>query len=179
MPRSVALLRGINVAGNKKVPMADLRLLCAGLGWKDAETYIQSGNVVFTAAGTPGTLETKLEGAISEQFGFSVSVLVRRAADWKTFASGNPFTEAIKTQSNLVMLALAKKALNADAGDSLQTKAAAGERVQQVGQAVWIHFPRGSGTSKITPAVLDRCMGSPVTTRNWRTVEALGNMLES
>ena len=69
MARLIALLRAVNVGG-RKLPMAELRALCAELGWKDAETYIQSGNLVFTASGRPAALEEKLEKAIEERFGF-------------------------------------------------------------------------------------------------------------
>ncbi len=75
----VALLRGINVGGNNPVPMRELKALCEGLGWTDVRTYINSGNVVFSADGTCQALASALEAGIRERFGFPVSVLVLTA----------------------------------------------------------------------------------------------------
>lgn len=176
----IALLRGINVGGHNKVPMAELRALCADLGWDGVRTYIQSGNLVFAAAGEASSLEADLERAIERRFGLSISVLVRAGADWPAFVAGNPFPGASESEPNLVMLALAKAPPpNDDAVERLLERAAGGERVERVGNALWIHFASGSARSKLSPAVLDRLVGSPVTTRNWRTVLKLEEMTES
>jgi uncharacterized protein (DUF1697 family) len=74
------------------------------------------------------------------------------------------------------MLALAKNPPKTDAVEQLQQRASGGERIVQVGDALWLHFPNGVGNSKLTPAVLDRLVGSPVTMRNWRTVLKLHEM---
>ena len=79
----VALLRGINVGGNKKVPMAELRALGEKLGWRQVATYIQSGNVVFAGGGGAAAAERALEQAIEKRFGFPVPVVVRTAAQWR------------------------------------------------------------------------------------------------
>ncbi len=175
--RSVALLRGINVGGNNKIPMADLKALCGDLGWKDVATYIQSGNVVFSASGTPAKQEVALQAAIQKSFGFTISVLARTAADWQSFIETNPFSKAAKTEAKMLMLALAQKPFNKTAEAALSEKATSGEKLQQVGNALWIHFPGGVGKSKLTPAVLDRLAGSPVTLRNWNTVMAISDLL--
>lgn len=166
----IALLRGINVGGRNKVPMADLRSLAEGLGWGEVRTYIQSGNLVFEADGKQARLEAALEVAIEERFGLEIPVLVRSAADWQAFVEENPFPEESDSEPNLVMLALPKDPPQAEAVELLEERAAGGERVLRVGDALWIHYASGSGRSKLSPAVLDRCVGSPVTTRNWRTV---------
>ena len=80
----IGLLRGINVGGHNKIPMADLRTLVATMGWSQVQTYIQSGNLVFTAAGAPAAIEDQLEQAIERHFALSIPVLVRAAADWTT-----------------------------------------------------------------------------------------------
>ena len=175
--KCIALLRGINVGGHNKVPMADLRAVCNAFGWKDVQTYIQSGNVLFGAAGSGTKLQNDLERSVTERFGIAVSVLVRKASDWKTYAEGNPFAEVSRTEGNLVMLALSKQPINKGAAEALEARAVAGERVTQVGDALWIHFPAGAGKSKLSPALLDRLVGSPVTMRNWRTVVALRDLL--
>ena len=166
----IGLLRGINVGGHNRIPMPDLRTLVETFGWNDVQTYIQSGNVVFTAAGAPAAIEKKLEQAIGRQFKLSIPVLVRTATDWADCAGGNPFPDAVKTDPQLLMLTLSKNPPKAGAAAALQERATAGERIVQVGDAVWIHFPRGVAKSKLSPALLDRLVGSSVTARNWLTV---------
>src|SRR5579862_2902066 len=93
MPTHVALLRGINVGGHNKVPMAELRELVAGLGHDDVATYIQSGNVVFSAAGKDSpALASALEKAIAARFGFTIRVVVLSRAELAKVAADNPYT---------------------------------------------------------------------------------------
>ncbi len=176
--RYVALLRAVNVGGCK-LPMAELRKVCAGLGWEKVETYIQSGNVVFEAAGKPESLESALEKAVAARFGFERPVIVRSAKQWADYAKGSPFPEAERDEPNRLMLGLSKAAPESEAPKLLEAKATAGERVKLEGDALWIHYPGGAGTTKLTPALLDKAAGSPVTQRNWRTVLKLQEMLTS
>jgi uncharacterized protein (DUF1697 family) len=166
----IALLRGINVGG-VRIPMAELRALGAGdLGWSGVESYIQSGNLIFEADGEPAALEDELERAVERRFGYAIPVLVRRAADWPAYVTSNPFPGESEREAKLVMLALSKRPPKPDAVQALTARAAGGERIASAGGALWIHFASGSARSKLTPSVLDRLAGSPVTTRNWRTV---------
>ena len=174
--RYVALLRAVNVGGCK-LPMAELRDVCAQLGWEKVETYIQSGNVVFEAAGKPAALESALEQAVAKRFGFERPVIVRSAEQWAAYAEGSPFPEAERDEPNRLMLGLSKSPPKADAPALLEAKAAAGERVELKGDALWVHYPGGAGTTKLTPALFDKAAGSPVTQRNWRTVLKLQEML--
>jgi uncharacterized protein (DUF1697 family) len=170
MATRIALLRGINVGGRHKVPMADLRALCAELGWTDVRTYIQSGNLVFGAKGGAVALEAALEEAIGRRFGFPVPVIVRTADEWRSHVEGNPFPDTSRDDPGRVMLSLSKAPPAPDAAAGLLERARADERIERVGDALWIHYPRGIARSKLTPALLDRLVGSPVTARNWRTV---------
>jgi uncharacterized protein (DUF1697 family) len=179
MDTFIALLRGINVGGHNKIPMAELRSECADLGWDDVQSYIQSGNLVFKADTTPANLETELEGAIERKFGLSIPVIVRSRADWLAYVKGNPFPEASQREPNLVMLILSKAPPNQDAVEDLREYALNDERIVQVGDALWIHYPGGSGRSKLSPARLDRLVGSTVTARNWRTVLKLDELVRA
>jgi uncharacterized protein (DUF1697 family) len=176
MVKRIALLRGINVGGRNTVPMAALRELCAGLGWGEVATFIQSGNVVFDAKGTDGALEAALEKALAEKFDVRTAVIVRSGTEWAKTIAANPFADESEREPNRVLAALSKDALATGAAEALAAKAAAGERVELAGGALWFHYPNGAGQSKLTPATIDRAAGSPVTARNWRTMTALADM---
>jgi uncharacterized protein (DUF1697 family) len=176
MAHLIALLRGINVGGHKKVPMADLRALCPALGFCDAQTYIQSGNLVFTAGGASKAAE-KLEQAIAKRFGFPVDVIVRTAAQWATYAARPPFPAACNEEPNRVLLVLSKAPPKAGALTELSERATAGEKIASAEDAIWIYYPGDLAKSKVTPGLIDRAIGSPVTTRNWKTVCALQAVL--
>jgi uncharacterized protein (DUF1697 family) len=178
MARSIALLRAVNVGG-RKLPMAELRALCEGeLGWEDVETYIQSGNLVFRGKGSAAALESTLEEAIEARFALDVPVVVRTAAQWAACASANPFADAARDEPNRLQLLVSKRPPKADAAETLRARAQAGEKVEAAGGALWLHYPEGVGTSKLTPALIDKACGSPTTGRNWRTVVKLREMAE-
>jgi uncharacterized protein (DUF1697 family) len=174
--RWIALLRAVNVGG-AKLPMAELREVCTGLGWRKVETYIQSGNVVFETNEEPAVLEAALEQAVAKRFGFERPVIVRSVSQWSGYAAGSPFPEVERDAPSQLMLAVAKRPIRRDAPTLIKARAAAGERVELSGNALWVHYPQGAGTTKLTPALLDKAAGSPVTQRNWRTVCKLHEML--
>ncbi|MEO8192962.1 MAG: DUF1697 domain-containing protein [Gemmatimonadales bacterium] len=174
--RFIALLRGINVSGHNMIPMSELRSLCGDLGWSGVETYIQSGNVVFSSGATAKFLELEIEQSIEQRFGHSISVIVRSVSEWPAYIEGNPFVEASRTEPNRVMMALSKLPPRPDAVSLLRERAVHGEELAQVDDALWIHYGDGVAKSKLSPALLHRLVGSPVTARNWRTVLKLGEM---
>src|SRR5688572_24083746 len=95
MARYIALLRGINVGGNKKVPMAQLRELMEGLGYTDVATLLQSGNAVFTSKEkNPARVATQLEAAIAREFGFEVAVVIRTRDELAAVIQANPLPGA-------------------------------------------------------------------------------------
>lgn len=176
MNTCIALLRGINVGGHNKIPMAELRELCEKIGLRDVQSYIQSGNLVFAAADPPQQIETRIEQALEETFGLKIDVIVRTAAQWPEYVKKNPLAEACEKAPNLVMLALSKKPPKADAVVALRERAAVDERIEAGAGAIWIHYGSGAGRSKLSPGLLDRLVGSPVTTRNWRTILKLAEL---
>ncbi len=177
METRIALLRGINVGGRTSIPMAELRALAEELGLADVRSYIQSGNLVFTADEEKG-LEAKLEAAIAKRF-LAVPVIVRSASAWADYAAANPFPDAAEAEPNRLMMMLSKAAPKADAAAALRDRARDGERIAFAAGALWIHYPAGSGTSKLSPSLIDRLVGSPATARNWRTVLKIGEMLST
>jgi uncharacterized protein (DUF1697 family) len=175
MARLIALLRAVNVGG-RKLPMTELRALCGELGWEDVETYIQSGNLVFTAPGSGEEIERELEKAIEERFGLDVPVMVRTASQWADYVAANPFPKVAEDEPNKLQLLVSKDPPKGDSAGKLMERARAGEVVEAAGGALWFHFPAGVGTSKLVPALIDKVAGSPSTSRNWRTVLKLLEM---
>jgi uncharacterized protein (DUF1697 family) len=176
MSTCIALLRGINVGGHNKIPMAELRELCKEIGLRDVQSYIQSGNLVFGSADEPPQIEAKIEQAIERRFGLRIDVLVRTAAQWPEYVESNPLPEACEKEPSLVMLALSKQPPKPGAVAALRERAADSERIEAAAGAIWIHYGTGMGRSKLSPAVLDRLVGSAVTVRNWRTILKLAEM---
>lgn len=176
MTRFVALLRAVNVGG-RKLPMADLRELADTIGLANPATFIASGNLLFGAAAGDPELEARLEAALEKRFGFSVPVMVRSLEEWRGYIAANPFAEAAMERPNLVLMALSKLPLAADAARTIQDRATLGERVIAAGGALWFDYAQGVGNSKLTPNLIDKAAGSPVTGRNWRTVLKLADLL--
>lgn len=177
--RHVALLRGINVGGRNLIAMPELRALCGELGWSDVRSYIQSGNLVFSARAAPPRLEARLEQAIVQRFGLAIPVIVRTHADWAGYIGDNPYPDAAKEQPNLLLLALSRSAPKPDAVERLRERADGGERITRTGGVLWIHFPGGVGKSRLSPSLCDRLVGSPVTMRNWRTVQTIDALVRA
>jgi uncharacterized protein (DUF1697 family) len=173
MRRSIALLRAVNVGG-RKMPMAELREICAELGWTEVETYIQSGNVVFSASEPAADLEIALEHALESRFGFRSEVLVRSAAQWTEYCAGNPFNDESKRAPNLVMMTLGKRAATDADVEALRRRATGEERVERSGDAIWIWFANGWARSRIGTGPAPKEVW---TTRNWRTVQAIADLL--
>ena len=177
VPAYVALLRGINVAGRHRVPMAGLRACAEALGWDEPRTHLQSGNLVFRTDAGVDRLEAALEGELARHLDVRVPVIIRSAAAWNAIVDGNPLAEVADAEPRRLMLGLGKEPLAADVESELTGRVTQGEVVRRVDEALWIHFPAGVGTSKLTPKVLDRAAGSPLTLRNWSTVIAVRELL--
>lgn len=178
--KMVALLRGINVGGNRKIPMSQLCSVAMEAGLKEVQHYIQSGNLVFDAEDKKAEqVVALLEKGIEKSFGFQVDVVVRTKTQWKKYSSGSPFPKAEKERPNLLLLGLSKRPCNKDGVSKLVERATQGEKVSLVGDAIWVDFAESVGLSKLSPAVFDRAAGSTVTMRNWNTVLKLDEMLES
>src|SRR5688572_3125009 len=99
--KMVALLRGINVGGNRRVPMKELHSIAVKAGLKQVETYINSGNLVFDAGNLSAEdIAALLEKAIQKHFGFPVDVVARTEKQWKSYASRRPFADAAEIRPN-------------------------------------------------------------------------------
>ena len=170
----VALLRGINVGGHRKVPMAALREMAEAIGLDKVRTYVASGNLVFESGKSAAGLETAIEKAIADRFGFAVDVVVRSAAQWASLIEANPLGKESKKQPNFVHMSVGKRAPTKADVEALTAKASDNEKVVAAGGAIWIWYGNGAGRSKIGTAK----SAAVWTARNWRTVLALQDMLK-
>lgn len=172
----VALLRGINVGGRAKVKMDALRAVFASIGFEDAKTYLQSGNVVFTSpAGKPQKLAETIEGAIAEQLEMQVPVLLRTGAELAKAIDRNPFVRDVKDTASLYITFLAGKPDPAGVKRIL-AEASPPDRIAVLGLEAHLDIPAGYGRSKLNNTTFERRLGVVATTRNWRTVTTLAEM---
>jgi len=174
----IGLLRAINVGG-RTVKMADLKAMAEGLGFTDARTLLQSGNLVFAGGtGDEAEVERALEAAAAARFGFDVDFIVRRAPEWAAMIAANPFPqEAIDDPSHL--LAMPLKTAPATGGlTKLRTAIKGREQAEVVGRTAYLVYPDGIGASKLTIAVIERHLGVRGTGRNWNTVQKLAAMAQ-
>lgn len=179
----ITLLRGINVSGQKKIKMDELRALYEAIGHQDVQTYIQSGNVLLRSMlASPEKLARGIERAIEKSFGYPVTVLVRTTDDLSKIIRRNPF---IKNRSvdpsklhvtflaNPAESSLINAAANVDSAD---------DEFRVEGKEVFVHCPNGYGRTRLSNTFFESKLKQPATTRNWKTVNTLcemGKTLES
>lgn len=168
--RHIALLRGVNVGGKRRVPMPDLRSTFGRLGFSDIRTYIQSGNVIFDG-GVPD--RHAIENALRADFGFPVEVMLRSADEWATLTLRNPYPAQAAADGTKVHVAF----LHGPPGPAelavLRARPTGEETWECLGRELYLHTPGGMGRSKLNLAPLRQ----PATVRNWRTVQEIGEML--
>jgi uncharacterized protein (DUF1697 family) len=179
--RYVALLRGVNVSGQRRVEMAALRRGLEACGLAGVETHVQSGNVVFAAPGerdrSPAALASVVRQVIAAEFGHDVAVLVVPGMALAAIVAGNPFAaEPGVEERHLHVTFLFGSGGCADA-DAAGLPAVEGERVVAAGPVVYLLLPFGYGRTKLTNAYFERRCATPATTRNWRTVLALERLV--
>ena len=166
----IALLRAINVGGNAKVAMADLKTLLADLGYANPQTLLQTGNLIFQAKATSSEkLEARVEQALTKQLSLTTDVLVRTADEWSQAIAANPFAkEAASDPSHLLIMPL-KSAPTKQAVKDLQTAIHGRETVAAVGRDLYIVYPDGIGRSKLTNKLIETRLSMRGTGRNWNT----------
>jgi uncharacterized protein (DUF1697 family) len=171
----VALLRGINLGARNKVSMQDLRALFADLGAEDVATYVQSGNVVFRSADSPGKLTDAIEKRIRRDLSLDVTVLVRTQRQLAKLVAANPFADDVSDLTKLHVTFLADKPDQARVR-KLDPTLSEPDELCVIGQEVYLHCPNGYGRSKLSNAYFEKQLDVRATTRNWRTVTKLAEL---
>ena len=173
MKSYVALLRAVNVSGQNKVPMAELRAQLSHAGYQDVTTYVQSGNVVLRATATPEPkLVGDLEREIRRSFGLTITVLVRTKDQLGEIRSANPLLKRGAETGSLYVTFLATKPTAARVRD-LATKAAGPDEAIVRNREIFLCCPDGYGRTKLNNAFFERQLGVKATTRNWKTLTKL------
>jgi uncharacterized protein (DUF1697 family) len=177
MPVYVAMLRGINVGGNKRIKMDKLRTSLEALGLEEVKTYIQSGNVVFKAAKvTPAAISAKIEASILKTFGFQVSVISRTADEINKAIAGNPLLKQPGVNPEKLHVAFLSEAPAPAALKKLAELTVAPDQSRCLGRELYLYFPNGVSGSSLWKHPLDRVLSVVTTTRNWKTVNTLHQM---
>jgi uncharacterized protein (DUF1697 family) len=174
MTTQIALLRGVNVVGRRMVAMSGLRDCLCTIGFSDVRTLLQSGNVVFRCDGPRGAeLERLLEGEFLKRLDLQTHVIVRSARQWEKIVAGNPFVKEAGEDPSHLLAMVAKRRVTPKGFAALQAavaKAGGRESAGESGGQVYLFFPDGVGRSRVTTALIERALGTPVTGRNWNTV---------
>ena len=174
MPIFIAMLRGINVGGQKSVKMELLRASFTALGFNDVKTYVQSGNVIFGATDDSATaLSKKIERKILGDFRFHVPVFLRTAEEMETTVRRNPFLKDAAIDPSKLHVTFLASAPPKAAHKKLQPLAVCEEQFHITGRDVYLHCPNGYGTTKLSNTAIEKKLSIGATTRSWKTANTL------
>jgi len=164
----IALLKGINVGGHKKVPMAELRAVLTKAGFSDVSTYIQSGNVFFQSSkNNIEDLEKDLEKAIVGHFGFEVLVMVKTHEELQRIFENCPFDEDEKVASYFMLL---HQKPTSEAIALASEKVYENEYYQITEDCLYYYSPKGMGKSKFNANFFEKKLQTFITARNYKTM---------
>ncbi|MGH2496664.1 MAG: DUF1697 domain-containing protein [Ktedonobacteraceae bacterium] len=179
MPTCVSLFRGINVGGNRIVPMKELKSLHEALGLRDVVTYIQSGNVVFSSDETDPTRLSKLiEESFAQKFGFHSQVIVRTSAELEEIIANNPFQNQPEKETKWIAVLFLATRPEHTALKDLQKTYKGPEELYLIGQELFVYYPDGIGRSKLTLTLIEKKLKTVGTGRNWNTILQLQKMMQ-
>jgi uncharacterized protein (DUF1697 family) len=174
----ISILRGINVSGQKKILMADLKSLYESLNFENVITYIQSGNVIFDSRlKNKNELKIIIEVAIEKKFKFHVPIVIRTKTDFKNIINKQPFTGISSEKDGTIMLVtfLSEKPSEMKVTD-FQQYVKAPEKLVIKGTEVYLYCPNGYGKSKLTNNFIEKKLGVDATTRNWKSIHKIADL---
>lgn len=189
--RYVALFRGINVGGNTKVSMPELRDVFESLGFENVRTYINSGNVGFDvnqsssrvrsphggkgSAGRETLLSNEIERAIETPFKLPIHVMVREQKAIEQILRNNPFAGEFESHKEMHVLFMKEK-MPEEKQAQLLEKQTADERFAVIGREIYCHLRLGVADSLLGKGFIEKKLKVPITARNWRTVQKLAEL---
>lgn len=168
------------MTGHNSIRMADLQALYRKMGYKDAETYIQSGNVIFSSMAdlTPSQISSKIKRAIRESFNYEITVLIRKVEEMKKLKAANPFLNLENFDpSKMAVLFLDQEPSEAQVQKVINIDYPP-DKFKVIGSEIFIYCPNGFGRTKLHTNFFERKMGVAGTGRNWRTINKLLEIAE-
>ncbi len=175
----ISMLRGLNVGGHNKIKMDALRALYASLKLRDAQTYVQSGNVIFrTDERDVSRLTKRIEDGIERKFGFRPDVILRTAAEMKDVIAKNPFAKRRGIEPSKLLVSFLASDPGEEAREKVRQMKCDPEEMRIEGREIYIYFPNGAGQSKLPWAGLGKMLKTPGTGRNWNSVTKMMEMAE-
>ncbi len=180
MTTYIALLRAINVGGTKTIAMADLRAFVEALGFDDARTLLQTGNVVFEGkAQGAAAIERLLESEAAKRLDLQTDFMIRTDKELAAIITRNRFPNEAKRDPSHLVVQFMKDAPTAAAVKSLQGAIKGPETVRAIGKQLYVVYPDGIGRSKLTAKLMEDKLGTRATGRNWNTVLKLAALTDS
>jgi uncharacterized protein (DUF1697 family) len=174
MTTFVSMLRGVNVAGHRRLKMSELAEIITSLGYDSVRTYVQSGNVVFsTNIADACSLAKRVEKELKGRLGLDVAVIIRTARELATIVARNPF--AGKEQSRLHVTFLYTKPAHVQT-EKMEAVQGEDEEFAVSSREVFLFLPNGYGRTKLSNNFFEKALNVPATTRNWKTVTTLLDM---
>lgn len=180
MSQYISFLRGVNMTGHNSIKMTDLSALYKDLGFSDAITYIQSGNVIFSRldAERVSDIELKIEKAIKERFSHNVPVMIRKADELRNLISINPYlVEENFEPSKMAVIFLHEKVTNEQIQKVISIDYPP-DKYKIIGCEIFIYCPNGFGRTKLYTNFFEKKMGVTGTARNWKTITTMLDMVE-
>ena len=178
MYNKIAILRGINVGGKRKILMKDLKSLCSSLGLKEVTTYIQSGNIIFSNDQSNKDIESAIETAIFETYGFEVPVIVFSGEYLKQAVENNPFVNEEDVSVSQLHLTFLKRTLNNLLVNNLKEIKAQEDQFVIIDTQVYIKCQGKYHQSKYSNNFFEKHLKVGATTRNWKTVLKLLDLIK-
>ncbi|MFC1964779.1 DUF1697 domain-containing protein [Chloroflexota bacterium] len=174
MATYIALLRGINVGGRKKIEMPELITAFESLGFEDVKTYLQSGNVIFiTSKRDRSELISLIQEKIKWAFNYPVSVVLRTANELQGIIATNPFLKDSKIDTNKLHVTFLSDKPTVSTLNQIKEMQDEKDEFVISGQEVYLHCPKGYGRTKFSNTYFEKKLGVATTTRNWKTVTQL------
>lgn len=173
------MLRAVNVGGHNKIKMDALRALYEAIGLRNPQTYVQSGNVVFSTEDTDlAQLATLIENAIERSFGFRPAVIVRTLSELRDVVARNPFATRDGIDPRKLLITFLPINPGPEARDKVLRINTDPEELRINGRELYIYLPNGMGRSKLSFAVIDKALKTSGTGRNWNSVTKLLEIAE-
>jgi uncharacterized protein (DUF1697 family) len=167
----ISMLRAVNVGGHNTIPMAELRDLYESLRFGGVQTYVQSGNVIFSSRESDlDILERDIANAIERRFGSRIDVILRTASEMREVIRKNPFAARQGIEPNKLLVTFLARDPGREARDCVLAMKTEPDEIRFETRELYTYFPHGMGKSKLPVATIARLLKVPGTGRNWNSV---------